>query len=157
MSLKKQKGFTLIELLVVIVILIALSVIIFVALNPLKRTRDARDRRRALDIENILTAVHQDIIDSKGHLPNGLSTSMPETQIGTSTGSCEISSGGCAATPSACVNLSTSLEEYLKSIPEDPNYGSANRTGYTIEVNKYNIVTVRACYVENLTSLSQSR
>lgn len=155
--MKRLKGFTLIELLVVIVIIAALAVVVFVSLNPLKRIKDARDARRTADIATLLTAVHVSIVDSKGTLPNGLSTSMPETQIGQATGSCEISSGGCASTPSGCVNLTTSLEKYLKSIPEDPNYGSADKTGYTIEVNKYNIVTVRSCYVENLTSLQQSR
>ncbi len=56
-----ERGFTLIELLVVIVILAALSVTIFVALNPLKRIKDARDARRATDVASILTAIHVSI------------------------------------------------------------------------------------------------
>src|SRR5260221_8328195 len=78
-----QKGFTLIELLIVIVIITALAVTVFVALNPVKRTQDAREARRTSDVETILTAIHEYIVDNKGALPTGLSTSMTLTQIGT--------------------------------------------------------------------------
>lgn len=155
-SALNKKGFTLIELLVVIVIILILAVIVFVALNPSKRIKDAKDARRTADVATILTAVHLSTVDSKGTLPSGLSTSMPETQIGQATSGCEISSGGCAATPSSCVNLTTSLEKYLKAVPEDPNSGNADKTGYTIMVNANNIVTVRACYSDN-TTIVQSR
>ena len=46
---KNQDGFTLIELLIVIVIIAALAVTVFVALNPVKRIKDAHDSRRASD------------------------------------------------------------------------------------------------------------
>src|SRR5258708_18220698 len=64
-----QKGFTLIELLIVIVIITALAVTVFVALNPVKRVKDAHDSRRAADTETILTAIHEYIVDNNGSLP----------------------------------------------------------------------------------------
>jgi len=153
---KSQKGFTLIELLVVIVIIVVLAAVVFVALNPSKRLKDAKDARRTTDIATILTAIHLAIVDSKGTLPSGLSTSMPETQLGTAGSGCAISTGGCAATPSACIDLSTSLNKYLKSVPADPN-GSAATTNYTVAVDANNIVTVRACGAEGGTNILQSR
>lgn len=152
--LKSAKGFTLIELLVVIAIISILAVVVFVALDPVKRFADARDSRRWNDVNSILTAVHEYIVDNEGALPTGLSTSMSATQLGT------CSSGGatlCSGAAAACVDLSTPLATYLKSIPIDPGTGAAAATtGYSIEVDANNIVTVTACSGENQT-ISVSR
>ena len=153
---KNQQGFTLIELLIVIVIIVILAVTVFVALNPVKRIKDAQDARRITDVENILTAIHEYIVDNKGNLPTGLSLSMAETQLGTDSAGCAVSTGGCAATPSACLNLATPLAKYLKSIPYDPSVGSSARTDYSVVVDSNGIVTVKACGAEN-TTISQSR
>jgi prepilin-type N-terminal cleavage/methylation domain-containing protein len=71
-----KKGFTLIEILMVVTILSVLAVSVFVALNPVKRLKDAKDARRSSDADTLLTAIHQYIVDNKGALPTGLSTSM---------------------------------------------------------------------------------
>lgn len=153
---KNQRGFTLIELLIVIVIIALLAVAVFVALNPVKRIKDAQDARRTADVENILTAVHEYIVDNKGNLPAGLSLGMAEAQLGTASSSCAVSTGGCGATTSACLDLSTPLAKYLKSIPYDPSTGSSAKTDYSVVVDSNGIVTVRACGAEN-TTISQSR
>ena len=132
----RQKGFTLIELLVVIAIIAILAVVVFVALDPAKRFADARDSRRWSAVNNILTAVHESIVDNGGTLPTGLSTSMSSTEL-----------GSCAT----CVDLSTPLAAYLKSIPLDPSTGTATNTGYSIEVDANNIVTVTADDAEGAT------
>ena len=148
-SLSLQKGFTLIELLVVIAIIAILAVVVFVALDPVKRFADARDSRRWSDVNNILTAVHEYIVDNEGSLPSGLSTSMSETQLGT------CSSGGatlCTGAASACVDLSTPLAKYLKTMPIGPgSNASATTTAYSISVDANNIVTIKACGAENQT------
>src|SRR6266699_3777710 len=74
-----QKGFTLIELLIVIVIITALAVTVFVALNPVKRVKDAHDSRRASDAETILTAIHEYIVDNNGNLPPAITALQPGT------------------------------------------------------------------------------
>ncbi len=153
---QNQQGFTLIELLIVIVIIAVLAVTVFVALNPVKRIKDAQDARRVTDVENILTAIHEYIVDNKGNLPTGLSLGMSEVQLGTDTSGCAVSTGGCTATPSACLDLTTPLAKYLKSIPYDPSVGSAGKTDYTVAVDSNGIVTVRACGAEN-TTIFQSR
>lgn len=54
---RKLKGFTLIELLIVIAILGILAAAVLVAINPTKRTGQARDAGRKNDIASIVTEV----------------------------------------------------------------------------------------------------
>ena len=60
---KLKKGFTLIELLLVITIIIILALVVFVGLKPAQRLAEARDARRGSDVNQILTGVHECIID----------------------------------------------------------------------------------------------
>jgi prepilin-type N-terminal cleavage/methylation domain-containing protein len=155
----KQRGFTLIELLIVIVIIAALAVSVFIALNPTKRLQDARNARRVTDIESIRTAINTYIVD-KGILPAGLTAGMQEMQIGTSNGtgvgannvSCVNTTGSCNATTQSCVDISSPLATYLKSIPKDPKIGSASATGYSVSVDANNSVTVKSCGTEIATT-----
>ena len=153
-----KRGFTLIELLVVIAIVVALSVAVFVALNPGKRLEDARDARRVSDVDSILTAIHEYIVDNRGTSPTGLNTT--EKQLGTGGSGCAISTGGCTVVATACLDLSTDLAAYLKSIPVDPlgstTYTDA-KTGYSVIQDSNGLVTVRACGTEGTTNIAASR
>lgn len=146
-----QSGFTLIELLVVIVIIATLATIVFVALDPATRIKDARNSRRWTDINSILTAVSEYIVDNDGTIPSGLSTT--EQQLGTCT------TGGntiCTTAAASCLNLNSTLAKYLKSIPTDPD-GTASTTYYSIVIDANNIVTVKACNAENGATIEVSR
>ncbi len=150
-----KRGFTLIELLMVVAIISLLAVSVFVALNPSKRLRDTKDARRATDADTILTAIHQYIVDNKGSLPTGLTTPMVITMLGTGS-ACSTTPGAyCGSVPAACVNLTTPLATYLKSMPIDPNGTSgtpafdAAKTGYAVTVDANGIVTVTSCSSEN--------
>ena len=160
--LSSRKGFTLIELLIVVAIISALAIAVFVALDPAKRLKDANDARRAADADTILTAIHASIVDNKGTLPTGLTTSMAETQLGTGVSGCAIATGGCASVAAACVDLSGAavLGKYLKSMPIDILGGTtytAAKTGYTVTVDANNIVTIKACGTQGTTNISVSR
>ena len=143
-----------------VTIIAALAISVFVALNPSQRLKDAKDARRTADVDTILTAIHTAIVDNKGTLPTGLTTSMAETQLGTGASGCAIATGGCVVVATACVDLSTPLVKYLKSIPIDPNGGTtytAAKTGYSVTVDANNIVTIKACGTEGTTNISVSR
>lgn len=153
-----QKGFTLIELLVALTIVTILAVSVYVALNPAQRLKDAKDARRATDVENILTAVHQYIVDNKGNA-TALGLSTTEEQLGTAASGCTISNSDCTVTAVACRNLATPLAKYLKTIPFDPDstLGSDAQKGYSIQQDANGIVTVKACYTDGTTTISVSR
>jgi prepilin-type N-terminal cleavage/methylation domain-containing protein len=167
---KLQSGFTLIELLIVIVIITALAVTVFVALNPVKRVKDAHDSRRASDVETILTAIHEYIVDNNGSLPTSLSGKNNGQMyiIGTCASGCNTNTLGATYSPSspaafACgsanspaVNLSTDLANYLKSVPVDP-LSATTSNSYSVTISTNNLITVTACYPEDTASISQSR
>lgn len=152
---RARKGFTLIELLLVIGIIAVLAVVVFVALDPVTRFADARDARRESDVQTILSAIHQYVIDNKGAMPTGLNTT--EKQLGTAASGCEISSGACSVTAGSCLDMSTDLAKYLKSVPYDPENGSDATTHYSVQLNADGIATVRACDTEGDVQISVSR
>lgn len=146
-----QKGFTLIELLLVVAIIAILATVVIVALNPVKRLQDSRNARRYSDVDSILTAIHEYVIDNNGSLPAGITTS--ELQLGT------CASGGaavCTTAGAACLDLSTPLAKYLKTIPVDP-LGTAATTYYSVVKDANNIVTVKACDAEDGATIAASR
>ena len=82
------------EILLVIGLLAVLAVVVFVALDPAKRFQDTRNARRTTDIQNILSAVHTYVNDTKGTFPAAITAT--EKQIGTAVTGCAIATGGCA-------------------------------------------------------------
>lgn len=150
-----SKGFTLIELLLVIGIISVLAIVVFVALDPAKRFADARDSRRISDINSILSAVSQYVLDNKNVLPSGIETT--EKQLGTATSGCEVYGEHCNVGVSNCLDLSSDLAKYLKSIPHDSLTGSDATTHYSIQIDANNIVTVRSCDAKNNETFSVSQ
>ncbi|OGE29284.1 hypothetical protein A2867_05385 [Candidatus Daviesbacteria bacterium RIFCSPHIGHO2_01_FULL_40_11] len=158
----KQKGFTLIELLVAITIVAILAVSVFVALNPAQRLKDAKDARRASDLDSILSAIHQSIVDNKGTYPSNMPAAGTEVQLGTDAAGCTISNSDCTITAAACTDLMTgsqNVSKYLKTMPFDPDttLGSDAKTGYSVQGDSNGIVTVKACYTDGTTTISVSR
>lgn len=158
---RAQKGFTLIELLLVITIISLLAVAVFAALNPASRLKDTKNARRTADVDTILTAIHQSIVDNKGNLPTNMPAANTEVQLGTAATGCVVATAGCAVTAAACTDLmsgSQNLSKYLKSVPVDPNLAStATNTNYSVVVDSNGIITVKACGAENGQIISASR
>ncbi len=158
-QLSTHKGFTLIELLIVITIIAALAVTVFVALNPAKRLADARDARRTSDVDSILTAIHQSIVDNKGSLPTNMPAAGTTAQLGTGAAGCATYGTAACGTEAACADLMTgaiNISTYLKSVPSDPLATDANETGYSAVVDANGIVTVTSCAAEG-SAISASR
>ena len=168
-----QQGFTLIELLVVIAIISILAVLVFVALNPAKRFQDSRNDRRSIDTGEILTAVHECIVDNAGSIysatgPDCLSTAggaalttndTYEIVTGATNSNCNVDGTGCTTATSAthCAKLDTNLEAYLKSIPTDPGGVVSGHTEYSVSIDSNNIVTIGSCSAEAGVAISASR
>jgi prepilin-type N-terminal cleavage/methylation domain-containing protein len=136
----KRQGFTLIELLVVISIIAILATVVFVALDPVTRFADARNSRRWNDVNSLLTAVHSCIVDNDGSLSI-----------------CGISGTSSQVLGTGGLNISTQMAPYLKSMPQDPSTGTTADTGYSLQPDSNNMITITADDAENSEVIQVSR
>jgi|GEM_PF-1018628 len=129
-----EKGFTLIELLIVIGIIAILLAIALVAINPGEQFAKANNVRRTHDLKQILSAIQQNMIDSRGpfscvagDLPTSTTTCMGDSG--------QDPTGRCSDYYDICDCL---VFDYLPQMPVDPQYGlwencSNYNTQYTIQ------------------------
>lgn len=156
--MKYARGFSFVELLLSVAILASLAVTAAVALNPAQRFKDTRDARRGTNVDTVLSGIHAYIVDNRGALPAGLSAGMAERQLGSAVSGCTISTGSCSVVNDACLDISSPLATYLKTIPTDPSLTTeSTSTGYSVVVDSNGIVTVKACLVEGGTTIDASR
>jgi type IV pilus assembly protein PilA len=164
----KQGGFTLIELLIVIAIIAILAGVVFVALDPLRRFRDARDSRRFADASAVLSAIRVAQVDKGGKYTYGIralasvatGTKYMITNGTTTPASCAVSCAG-GTLGNNCANFDQiQLSGYIGAIPVSPNGSgswSSGVTGYYTQLNSNGSVTVGACEAENQTAISITR
>jgi len=149
----KVKGFTLIELLVVLAILSILLLVLLVAIKPAQRLSDARDVRRSLDLNQILTGIHECVVDGDTGLTGCLgSHTVSETYELVATSS---ATTGCddvctsVTSDTHCLNIDTTLTDYFVDIPYDPGTVDPGHTEYQITVYSNGMTVLEACSAEN--------
>jgi type IV pilus assembly protein PilA len=164
--MKKRAGFTLIELLIVIGLIAILAGVVFVALDPFTRFRDARNSRRSADVASFASAVRVNQVDIGGRymwaLRSPQITAGETYQISnaTTTTACNTN---CSAVTDAdnCVNMQPLASSgYLGSVPVSPNGSNAwsgAYTGYYLRVNANSSLTVGACDVEGGSAIQVTR
>jgi type IV pilus assembly protein PilA len=136
-SVPQKKGFTLLEILLVIAAIGILAAIVLVAINPNRQLAQARNAQRRSDVNTILNAVYQRIIDDAANNVTTMNTALVDNTvyaIGTgSLESCTTLTNVNGTTASAIIDLSTTLvPNFVGAIPFDPRGGSAACTGYVI-------------------------
>ena|SRR3989344_1396260 len=120
----KQKSFTLIELLIVIAILGVLAAAVMVAVNPTKRTGQARDTQRKSDLSQIVSALEA-YYAFKANYPNPYSPNPVDIDSSTE---CWIKNLElCAGNPFALYELIKNQD--IKRLPYDPGKNILPGTG----------------------------
>lgn len=125
MNNQKYQGFTLIEILVVVGLIAILAAVTIIAINPAKQFADTRDSTRRADINTIISAIGQYTAEDGNTLTTltAGTNALPDCTTSTLP----------IGTDAANVDLSLELvEEYLVSIPTDPQNGTDADTGYDI-------------------------
>ena len=166
---KIKKGFTLIEILLVVAILAILLVVVFAALNPAQRLSDTRDARRWNDVNNLLTAVHECIVDagSSGAMANCVGTYVagepyeivfdPSGAPVTPAAACDDTCTGVTS-DTHCLDWSSTLSSYMASMPEDPSGTSDDgHTEYLVNTDANGLVTLTACEGEGTAAIKVAR
>lgn len=143
MNRRVSPGFTLMELLVSIGIIAILAAIIIVAINPRKQISDARNAQRRSDVNTILNAVYQYMVDNEGTPPGGIDSTAREI--------CRLDATDCDE-----INLKALSGTYIAGIPVDPVADlSGTGTDYFISVDAHDRITISAPNAELGLSISR--
>ncbi len=146
---KKQGGFTLIELLIVIGIIAILAAIVLVAVNPARQFSKANDAQRSSNVNAILSAIGQYVVDQKGVLPSDITTTAKS--IASGSGNADL--------------CSLLVPTYIPSLPQDPSSNggapitncSSYDTNYTVVKDSNGRITVSAPDTEIGSDISVTR
>jgi type IV pilus assembly protein PilA len=151
--MKNQKGFTLLELLIVIGIIAIIASIIYVAVDPARRFKEARNAGRWSSVNTILNAYLTYVVDNRGDEPVS-ATSTGVYMIGTGN-----DASGCTATSTSAgmIDLSALEGTYLTSVPYDPNSvlaTSTSKTYYYFQRSSKGRITIGSCIPDEIDNAS---
>lgn len=150
--MRRSSGFTLVEILLVVAIIAILAAIVVIAVNPARQLAQTRNAQRRVDVNTILNAVYQHLIDNSGNLIGEITTSPKEI--------CLTGTGVASATCGALADLEalTNSERYVVRIPVDPSGATTTSgTGYQIYKSSNGRVTVRAVGAEVSETITVTR
>ncbi len=135
-KLNKQKGFTLIEILVVIGMIAILATIVLIAINPARQFAQGRNSQRTSNVNAILNAIGQRIVDNKGSFPAATGCVAPTVNTTYTIG---IGSGTFVSPATALIDMSCLTPTYIPSqLPADPS-GTGVWTSATVYNTNYNV------------------
>lgn len=141
-----RSGFTLIELLLVLGIISLLVSITIAALSPTRQLATSRDAKRQADVNSILSAVYQYMVDEE-RLPSGIPS-------GTALEICMTDAVDC----DLAISLDVLTGAYIVRIPKDPQrLETATGTNYWIVRDPSGRITVSAPGAEEAENISITR
>ena len=127
LAAQEQKGFTLIEILVVIGIIAVLAAIVLIAINPARQFALSRNAQRQSNVNAILNAIGQRMVDNRGLFETGCAAGpIPTLAAAEMT-----KTGGYDIRP--CI-----VPLYISEIPIDPTSGTNTCTDAACTGQDYN-------------------
>ncbi len=127
----KKEGFTLVEFLIVIGIIIILSALAIVAINPGEQIQKARDKQRVAHISAIYGAINEYRM-REGIYPACVTTNALDVIV--------------------CQEVL--VPDYFTKLPQDPDENCLYETGYFIKKNTFNSLGVIAACAESEEEIS---
>jgi type IV pilus assembly protein PilA len=150
-SAPQRKGFTLLEILLVIAAIGILAAIVLIAINPNRQLAQARNAQRRSDVNTIINAVSQKILDDASNSSTAMNTALVDGTV-YALGTTAPASCTPTAVPVATAALDLTgqlVPTYVAAMPVDPSGGTAACTRYTItQVATDGRITVNAPTVE---------
>ncbi len=137
----------------VVLVLVIIGALVWVMIGGMRigdKMMMARNAVRRKDVEQIMMAMQQYLVDNE-KFPEGVG--REERQIG----SCVIGGEQLCGGWYKCLDLESALLGYMEKVPVDSEFGSRERSGYSVALNEYGILTVRACGAEGGQTIDVSR
>ncbi len=151
--MNREKGFTLIEILLVVAAIAILAGIVILAINPGRQLAQTRNAQRHSDINTILNAVSQYVIDNNGQLPvDDIASSTCEDL-----GAHRICAYGQNCATEVVLDTLADDQLYLTDFPNDPSTSTSLYIGYSITRSANNRITVCAPNAELGETISVTR
>lgn len=128
MSKRNGAGFTLIEILIVIGIIAILAAAVIIAINPNRQFAQGRNSQRTTDVNSLMNAINQNMVDNKGNFDFAGCNADPFPDSATNIADDGVDICDCL------------VPTYLAELPVDPSVGnfdscSSYDTGYQIKTS----------------------
>jgi len=136
-----KQGISLISLLVSVAVLLALSVAVFIWIDPISKIGQAKDAARQHDVQLIVRAIADYSRDKNGVLPFFGIVSTAKKVLCSGAGSLT-----CDGDTEDCLYIDDDdFDSFLAQLPVDPDKTDQSDTGYFVKKSDANQLVVGAC------------
>lgn len=125
-------GFSLLSLMITVVLIVILSTLVFLWIDPLAQTGAAKDNARVQAVNVLAVAIKQYSNEHSGALPvlGSITTSSKKVLCSTQSGA----SVDCGLSSEACLRIADpDFYTYIHQLPIDPDKTSEQDTGYYLQ------------------------
>ncbi|PWB38369.1 MAG: hypothetical protein C3F02_04320 [Parcubacteria group bacterium] len=140
--MRDKKGFTLASLVVTIALVVILSALVFIWIDPIAKVRAAKDAVRQNDVLTINLAMVKYANDHNGSLPLSATLTTAKKVLCSTAANID-----CDGETEACLIISDNdfFQGYLGTLPVDPDLTSTANTGYYMKKDSGGNLQIGSC------------